>query len=488
MSRRLLGNGLAVASWAPAWFRHQAARRRPRAAQRAALRRFLRANRDTAYGRAHGYGQCGDIDEFQRRVPIVTYEALEPWIDRIAGGEANVLTAEPVERFEATSGSSGARKLIPFTRALRHEFQAAVGAWMVDLFGRRPGLWNGAQYWSITPAARERECTAGGIPIGIEDDGEYLAPLARRALGWVLAVPPHVAQLTDMSAHRLATIDGLIRTRDLRFISVWNPSYLSLLLDALPRGCAPADCWPTLQTVSCWTDAGAARFLPELRRRLPGVEIQGKGLLATEGVVSIPTQGRPSAEIALTGHFLEFRGADGRCRLVDELETGARYEVIMTTGAGFARYAIGDEVICTAPGCVRFAGRRGGVSDLCGEKLQERFVGSAVETAVARRGGDGLMLLAPAWGRPPHYRLYAESGDAAAIALEVESELRASLHYDHCRRLGQLGPVEGVALPNGRRRYLEACAAAGQRLGDVKPVALRAELDWDERLGLTRAA
>ena len=50
----------------------------------------------------------------------------------------------------------------------------------------------------------------------------------------------------------------------------------------------------------------SARFLPELRALFPGVEIQGKGLLATEGVISIPLMGRPAPVPAVTSHFLEF--------------------------------------------------------------------------------------------------------------------------------------------------------------------------------------
>ena len=41
-------------------------------------------------------------EDFRRAVPIRTYEKLEPWINAMADGEENVLTAEPAVAFERT--------------------------------------------------------------------------------------------------------------------------------------------------------------------------------------------------------------------------------------------------------------------------------------------------------------------------------------------------------------------------------------------------
>ena len=49
--------------------------------------------------------------------------------------------------------------------------------------------------------------------------------------------------------------------------------------------------WPRLALISCWTDAAAGQFLPQLRELFPTIEIQPKGLLATEAFVSFPLVG-----------------------------------------------------------------------------------------------------------------------------------------------------------------------------------------------------
>ena len=45
------------------------------------------------------------VGDFQRQVPLRTYDEHQPYIARIAAGETNVLTREPVLMFEPTSGT-----------------------------------------------------------------------------------------------------------------------------------------------------------------------------------------------------------------------------------------------------------------------------------------------------------------------------------------------------------------------------------------------
>jgi hypothetical protein len=482
MLRCLLGNSLWRLANARAYRAFRRAWREPRRAQENILFAFLRRNAASDYGRRHRYATIRTVRQFQEAVPIVNYEDLVPRIEQIRQGRQNVLTCERVLMMEKTSGSAGGAKYIPYTATLRREFQNAVGAWMFDLFTRRPALKAGAQYWSISPSARQREFTPGGLPVGFDDDTEYLGVCERLVLRLVMAVPGRLCRVADIEENRRITLAHLRRCRHLAFVSVWNPSFLTILMSRLPAGSRPRDYWPGLRLISCWTSGVSSRFIPELRALFPGVEIQGKGLLATEGVVSFPEIGRPAPSPALTSHFLEFLGDDGRPRLVDELAVGDRYRVLLTTGGGLARYAPGDCVEVVAPGAIEFVGRADNVSDICGEKLSETFVGRVLEDISARRHVTGFAMLAPEWSSPPRYLLIVDSGIASDLAGDVEKGLRASVHYDYCRRLGQLGPVQEVRLPRASERYQQSCAALGQRVGNIKPAYLRREFGWQARL------
>src|SRR5207245_1972870 len=52
---------------------------------------------------------------------------------------------------------------------------------------------------------------------------------------------------------------------------------------AAPEEEKAKEAWPSLRLVYCWTTATAALYLPELRRRLPGVAIRDAIYSACEG-------------------------------------------------------------------------------------------------------------------------------------------------------------------------------------------------------------
>lgn len=447
------------------------------------LLNLLRDNAGTSYGQTHGFGAIRSLSDFQERVPVVDYASIEPFVQRMIEGEPNVLTAEPVLAFERSSGSARAAKYIPYTQTLLDEFRRVIGAWMHDLLSARPALRHGSHYWSISPLARSPEVTPGGIPVGFATDTGYLDPGAQDCLSQMLAVPGSVATVGSLEECRQLTLEHLVRRRDLRFISVWSPSFLLLLLDQLPSGLHPAELWPDLQLVSCWTSATSARFLPELAARLPGVEVQGKGLLATEGVVSFPVIGSPAPVPAVSGHVLEFLDDAGRPHLADDLEVGNCYRTVITTGGGLTRYDLGDRVRVVAPGAIEFVGKAGTVSDLCGEKLSIERVDQVLPDLCAKHRQTGFAMLAPELADPPYYALILEHPPAAGLVEDLEHALREAHDYDYCRRLGQLGPVRPTVVADADERFLQGCIALGQRAGDVKSTHLRKETGWRSRMG-----
>ena len=103
---------------------------------------------------------AGTIQDFQRRVPVSTNDDIEPYIARLAAGETNVLTHENVLLLEPTSGTTSGKKLIPYTKSLRAQFQRGIAAWIADLFQHRPAACRGRAYWSISPALGPRRVPA----------------------------------------------------------------------------------------------------------------------------------------------------------------------------------------------------------------------------------------------------------------------------------------------------------------------------------------
>lgn len=420
-----------------------------------------------------------------------------------------MLTTERVTHLIPTSGSTGARKLIPFTAGLQQQFNRAIGPWMVDLARQRPGILSGPAYWSITPATPPATNESSKVPVGFADDAAYLGG----AKGWLvraaMAVPNELAHVVDLQEFRFRTLLCLLRQRDLRLMSVWHPSFLTLLLDSLPcfwerileqllreKHCrahelAHADprqtrtMWPRLQVISCWGDGHAEIPMAELRRRFLGVIVQAKGLLATEAIVTIPFG--DAHPVAVNSHFFEFIGGDGNIHLVHELVEGETYEVVITTAGGLWRYRLGDCVQVTGfvrrTPSLRFLARKNNVSDLCGEKLSEGFVARVIQESLSSlRLTPRFCLLAPDENTEGHcYTVYFEGTAPPHFADMIDQALCADPNYAYCRNLQQLLPVRMFAIAgHGYETFANRLAAEGRRIGDIKPTSLSRMSGWSQ--------
>ncbi|HEX9950524.1 MAG TPA: GH3 auxin-responsive promoter family protein [Rubricoccaceae bacterium] len=542
-----VGNRLWEAACVPAERAFRRALADPVGTQERLLLAHVRANAETEVGRRFGFSRIRSAADFRERVPLHTWDDLAHDAARIARGTPRVWTADRVRRLEPTSGTSGGTKLVPYTDTMRQQVRAAVGAWMADLFRAMPDLRGGPAYWSVSPAVPLPAAHAGGPPVGFDSDGGYLSPLHARLARAVMAAPDDLRHVLDSETHRYATLRTTIARADLRLISVWNPTALALLLaplrpwsdrlahdlrrgtltpavplppgiqDRLARGLRPdprradsllaavrdepddgvlhARLWPRLGLVSAWGDGHAAGSFEQLRALVPHARIQAKGLLATEGVVSIPRVGHDGGALALTSHVVELLDG-GQSVDLARADVGGLFEVALTMGGGLLRYRLGDRVrvVGHAGRCplVRFVERAGPVSDRVGEKLHEAHVAACVAglgldapfTLVAcdTAAGDGAAHRA----RPPAYVLFAETCDTdarlAAAARALDAALSENIHYAHARRLGQLGPLRAFRVRgDGAEAFVAGCVALGQRAGSVKPAALHRDGGWAER-------
>jgi hypothetical protein len=539
-----------MAAQAPSALLFRRALTRPEQAQSECLSRVLRATHDTVQtNRLSGFSRVRSAREFQDAVPMSTPDSVLGDIEALKSGVPSVLTREPVVRFEPSGGSSGASKYIPVTRGLLDEFHRALAPMLFDLLASRPALREGPSYWSISPIGRKQGRTAGGIPVGSVEDSAYFPRFLQPVLARVFAVPGTVAHLPDVETCRYVTLWYLVACEELALLSVWNPSFLTLLMDALERHgerlaedlergvCRPPVdphpdprpegegmdavlsrmrfgprperaavlrevlrsglqarlLWPQLALLSMWTDAQAAHSVEPACRRFQGIEVQGKGLLATEGVVSLPLFGAPAPVLAVRSHFFEFldpEHPEARPRLAHELERGRTYSVLLSTSGGLLRYRLGDlvrvEGFHHATPCLRFLGRADSVCDLVGEKLAGTRVSTVLDATLPTVLGQRppFAMVAPEWDAhaPPAYRLFLET-DLPDTHLEdaaraIERALCEGYHYRYARELGQLGPVRALRVTEGARHYEARCIALGQRAGDIKPADLHRQAGW----------
>lgn len=522
----------------PGWLVFHFASRHVRWAQRRVLARILEKNSSTEYGRKYQFESISTPENF-RKVPLTKYEDYIHKIEAIKNGRAAVLTSEPIQLLQPSSGSTAATKLIPYTQSLRREFKAAIDPWIASLYLTFPSILFGHHYWSISPSTPPPADPAAKVRIGFADDSEYLGFVQRLLTRMLFAVPPQIARVSNQDAFEYLTLLFLCREKNLRLISVWHPSFFTVLLKALPdhlpsllrdiesgtitsrldldpdlhnqlasklSPCParaeelahidteatswPQVIWPRLRVISCWTDGISEPWLSELAKYFPQAKIQGKGLTATEGIISFPVGQSGQRVCAIRSHFMEFIDpATEKIYNLWEVETGKEYSIVLTTGGGLYRYRLHDRVRVTgffnqAP-CLEFLSRDNLVSDMVGEKLNARHVEECIHVIENKLGQRfKFAMLAPLQdGGRVGYVFFIETDggyiDFQQIADLMEDELRRNYHYHHARSVSQLEPLRIFQIArNAEAIYRRRLISRGMKVGDIKFQALSTDPSW----------
>ncbi len=479
--------------------------------QRKILFDILFENQNTYYGKKHGFSDIKTLEQFRDTVPITSYTDYIEYIEQMAKGKDNVLTSQNIIMFEVTGGSGGATKLIPYTNGLREEFLKGTKPWLYNLFSRYPGIKNGKSYWSITPPTHQKRYTKAGIPIGFEEDTAYFGKLEQLLMDFVLVRDKSISRDKTMQCFYLKTSLALLKERDLTLISVWNPSYLLLILEFIHdnidtivqyfqkhrrlvikeyiRKKRYDRIWPKLCVISCWCDGAAEQGARDIQKLFPHVIIEPKGILATEAIMSIPHNDGAASMLCYRSHYFEFIDMQsGEFLEYTELKLGGSYEVLFTTSGGLYRYRIRDAVKVVAYDenfalpLLRFIGKTDKTSDHHGEKLNELFIVDCLARLNAENPRSCLAksfkLISYEWDR---YVLFirAEKELPTNLAEQLEKMLCEAYHYKLCRDLGQLKPLIVVPIyGNVKQHYIDFYVKKGRKLGDIKPEILSLSSGW----------
>jgi GH3 auxin-responsive promoter len=418
--------------------------RTPAKAQDRLLRKLLAANADTEFGRRHGFAAITSFRQFQERVPIATYEDLEPYITAEMNGRPGQLTREPPVLFTTTSGTTGNRKYIPMTREGKRAKSRVTWLWLCALYRDHPGVVGGRILSVVSPEVEGH--APSGVPYGAESGHAYRSmPGPVRSM---YTAPYAVFAIEDYEA-KYYTLLRLAAGQNISCIATVNPSTILLLADRMARHTEsiirdvrdgtlsgdvpvpqelrdslhlkpdprraghleraaaggggvlrPGLAWPELAAVGCWKGGTVGAYLERFGAIFPqGPPVRDFGYYATELRGSVPLHDQGDAGVVAVGtNVLEFhpagedRAPEGRELLrVDQLQGGERYFVYVTNASGLYRYEMNDIVEVTGydrqTPLIRFVQKGKGVVSFTGEKLYEVQVIAAVDKALSALRG-----------------------------------------------------------------------------------------------------
>ena len=448
-----VGNVVLRTTSGPALKRFGAACTAPAESQDRLLREILSTNADTEFGRRHGLGRITSFEEFQRRVPISSYEDLEPYINAAMQGQPNQLTKHSPVLFTTTSGTTGNVKYIPMTVESRRSKSRLIRLWFSGLYRDHPGIVAGRILSVVSPEVESH--APDGTPCGAESGHAYRT--MPKPVQSMYTAPYPVFAIEDYEA-KYYTLLRLAAGENISCIATVNPSTIVLLADRLakhteaiirdvwdgtlsPDFNAPASlraslhlpprpararyleraaaagggqlrpglAWPNLAAIGCWKGGTVGAYLTNFDTFFPQrPPVRDFGYYATElrGSVPLSDEGDAGA-VAVSTNVLEFRPADddatptGSDLLpVERLETGQRYFVYVTNAAGLYRYDMNDiiEVVgrYRRTPLIRFVQKGKGVVSFTGEKLYEVQVMAAVDEALAELYGKYHFIAAVA--------------------------------------------------------------------------------------------
>jgi hypothetical protein len=447
------------------------------AVQEKFLRSVLQAYRDTELGRKYGLGDIKTIDQFRDRVPVLTYSGYEPYVERIAQGEQNILTSAPVVYLNTTSGSTGKQKFIPVTR----QFQNSMGWANLTCIGflsdalRSRGMRFGKLL--AMNAVQKPGLTSGGIEYGSAGPGvlrmhklfyeqlftnpyETLKPvdsLTRHYLALLFALSD--PSMLGMGANFPMLVlrickyleryaEDLLQDLDKGTIASWlelEPDIRARLerrWQAFPARSArlreiwnsegrliPKLAWPHLSFVATARGGTSNFYLEQFPTYFGDTPTFGAVYSSAEGTLSIyHNLNDDSSVLAIETGFFEFIPQDQweadhpKTLLANEVKAGEHYRILMTNYSGFYRYDIGDVVEVLgfyeqAPLLV-FRYRRGGLLSSTAEKTTE-FHATQVMQALQREFQapvEDFCITLSKYDFPAHYLVNIELAEGQKLS------------------------------------------------------------------------
>jgi GH3 auxin-responsive promoter len=370
----------------------------PATVQEHVLKRLLQTAGSTRYGRDHGFAAIGCVAEFQKAVPIRTYEDL--WAsylkDRYPVFE-DLTWPGRIPYLALTSGTTqGATKYIPVSRAMLASNAKAARTMVAYHMAARPDsrLFLGKLFFLGGSSDLERP--APGVEQG------DLSGIAARELNALLrpyAFPPLELALEPNWDKKLAALaERSCRERVTLVAGV--PSWLLVLFQKLldlTGKSSIGEVWPDLEVVV----HGGVKFDPyrDACTQIigsPSVRLQ-ESYPCSEGFIAFGDPATGKLRLCYDhGIFYEFIPVDelGSSQptrhWLGDVQTGVNYAIVVSTCAGMWGHLIGDTVRFDSldPPLLTFTGRTKYSLSAFGEHLINEEVESAIAAASTDTGAN----------------------------------------------------------------------------------------------------
>ena len=363
----------------------------PNEVQEELLMNLIRASERIVFGLQYDYASINSYATFVERVPVSTYEELQPLIERTRKGEQNVFWESSIQWFAKSSGTTNAKsKFIPVSYEALEDCHYKGSKDLLCLYLNN----NENSEMFLGKSLR-----LGGSSQIYEDNDSFFGDLSAILIEnmpiWAefSSTPNNKISLMSDWETKLCSIIKEVKNENVTsFAGV--PSWMLVLLNRLLEETGKGnllELWPNLEVYF----HGGVSFEPyreQYQKILPKKDFKYYEIYnASEGFFAIQDLNNSSDLLLMLdyGIFYEFIPMDTfgtpnqkTIRLTDVV-LFKNYAIVITTNSGLWRYLIGDTVRFTSlnPYRIRVTGRTKHHINVFGEELMVENADQAIAKA-----------------------------------------------------------------------------------------------------------
>jgi len=363
----------------------------PNEVQEELLMNLIRRAENTVIGAQYEFSSITSYTTFSERVPVSTYEDLQPLIERTRQGEQNVFWDAPIKWFAKSSGTTNAKsKFIPVSNDALEDCHYKGSKDLLCLY-----LNNNED----SDMFLGKSLRLGGSSQIYEDKetlfGDLSAILIENMPIWAefSSTPSNKISLMSEWEKKLTAIINETKNENVTsFAGV--PSWMLVLMNRMLEETGKGnllEVWPNLEVYF----HGGVSFEPyreQYQKLLPKSDFKYYEIYnASEGFFAIQDLNDSSDLLLMLdyGIFYEFIPMDTfgtpnqKVIRLAEVELFKNYAVVITTNSGLWRYLIGDTVRFTSlnPYRIRVSGRTKHHINVFGEELMVENTDQAIAKA-----------------------------------------------------------------------------------------------------------
>ena len=370
----------------------------PAEVQEEVLDQLLEIAEDTEIGKKYDFQSIEDYKTFKNRLPIVTYEEVEPLIERTRRGEQNLFWPTSIKWFAKSSGTTNAKsKFIPVSTEALEDCHYKSGKDLLCLY-----LNNNEDSQLFTG----KSLRLGGSKELYQDNGSVFGDLSAILIDnmplWAefSSTPSNkVSLMSEWESKLKAIIKESTQENVTSLAGV--PSWMLVLLNNVIQETGKDHLFQVWENLEVYFHGGVnfSPYKDQYKKLLPRKSFKYYEIYnASEGFFAI--QDRNGADDLLLmldyGIFYEFIPMDvygteqQEAIPLWEVKINVNYAIIITTNAGLWRYKIGDTVRFTSinPYRIKITGRTKHHINVFGEELIIENAEEALKSICKKTGAE----------------------------------------------------------------------------------------------------